>query len=80
MADDLRERSRELLDELEHAEGWDFEERTSPTIVNVNLPAGSAPKPSHAPSWQAGLSPKQRTIVGIVLAILTALGALRELL
>ena len=78
---DLQEESRRLLGELERADGWDFDERTSPQI-HVHLPGsskrgkGSEPPPS----WYALVPPRYRWVVAIVLGVLTALGAARGLL
>lgn len=78
--DKLRTEAREALQELEEADDWDFEERTQPAI-HVHLPKSSK-APSSEPSTPqvlATLPPKARLIAAIVLAILTALGAVKGL-
>lgn len=80
MADDelerLRAQSEAALRELEADPDWDFEERTSPAI-HVHLPRERMPSVAEDSPTLAGLSPRARIIVGIVVAVLSALGATR---
>lgn len=74
--DALRAQADMALRELEAEDDWDFEERTSPA-VHVHFPRERMPSVTEEaePAALAGLSPRARLIVAVVVAVLTALGA-----